>query len=44
MEMLGKVLVMRHSVTFETFEPARPDELPSMQHAAPQPHHGVHTR
>ncbi|ELP70814.1 hypothetical protein STRTUCAR8_02280 [Streptomyces turgidiscabies Car8] len=38
------MLVMRHSVNFGTFEPAGPAELPSMQHAAPEPHHGVHAR
>lgn len=45
MEMSGKVLVMRRSVTVGTsglgsFGPA---ELPSMQHEATELHHGVHS-
>jgi hypothetical protein len=40
MEMLGKVLVMRRSITFETF---RACELPSMQHETTELHHGVHS-
>jgi hypothetical protein len=38
MEMVGKVLVMRGSVTFETSGAA---ELPSMQHESTELHHGV---
>ncbi|GKQ40395.1 hypothetical protein ALMP_69210 [Streptomyces sp. A012304] len=38
MEMVGKVLVMRRSVTFETSGAA---ELPSMQHESTELHHGV---